>query len=132
MSYEFCCFQSIKLECFIFTYADIKFPKYIQLLIENCKIHIFKKKTRWRHFGLAAILKYQLSEITYNISRHFQNVFIYLNRLENAKTISQKRKCSRWRHLGLTAILKCATSEIAYVILRLFHKTIQFLKSVQN
>jgi hypothetical protein len=85
------------------------FPKYIRLskLVENCKFHILNKKyTRWRHFGLAVILKYQLSKISYIISRHFQNVFIHRNRLKNAKTISQKWKCTSWRHLELAAILK--------------------------
>jgi hypothetical protein len=68
--------------------------------------YIKKKYTRWRYFGLAAMFKYQLSEISYIISRHFQNVFIHLNRLKNAKTIGQKRKCTRCRHLELAAILK--------------------------
>jgi arginine exporter protein ArgO len=63
-----------------------------------------------RHFEISTI------KISYIISRHFQNVFIYLNRMKNAKTIGQKRKCTRWRHLGLAAILKCPTSEISYII----------------
>jgi hypothetical protein len=64
------------------------FPKYIQLSksVANCKSNILRPKyTGWFHFGLAAILKHQISEISYIISRHFQNVFIYINRLENAK-----------------------------------------------
>jgi hypothetical protein len=67
------------------------------------------------------------------ISRHFQNIFIYLNRLESAKTIGQKRKCTRWRHLELAAILNRPTSEILYIILyKAFSKCIHFSKSVKN
>jgi hypothetical protein len=60
------------------------FLKYIQLSKSdvNCKNNTLKLKyTRWRHFGLATILKYQLSKISYIISRHYQNVFIYPIRL---------------------------------------------------
>jgi hypothetical protein len=78
-------------------------------------VYLLLKYTRWRHFGLAAIFKHQQSKISYIIARHFQNVFIYLNRLENAKTIGQKSKCTRWGHLGLAAILKRQTSEISYI-----------------
>jgi hypothetical protein len=101
-----------------------KFKNYFQLLVVNS--YIKKKNTLWHHFGLAAILKYQLSEISYIISRHFQNVFIYLNRLENAITIDQNKKCTRWRNLGLAAILKCPTSEISYIFLKNFQNVFIF------
>jgi hypothetical protein len=68
------------------------FPKCIQFLklVENCKIHILKKVnyTIWRYFGLAAILKYQLSKIHTSSQGISKNVFNYLNGLENAKTTS--------------------------------------------
>jgi hypothetical protein len=96
---------------FIFKMAEMAFPKCIHL---------------WRHFVLAAILKYQLSEISYIISRHFKNVFIHLYRLKNSKTIGQKRKCTRWRHLGLAAILKRQLSEISNIISRHFQNVFTF------
>jgi hypothetical protein len=65
-------------------------------------------------------------KISYIISRHFQNVFIYLNRLENAKTIGQKQKFTGWCHLGLAAILKYQTSEILCIILRHFQNVLIF------
>jgi hypothetical protein len=88
--------------------------------LQTAKIILRQKYNRWRHIELAAILKHQLGKISYIISRHFQNVFIYLNRLENAKTIGQKRKYTRWRHLGLAATLKRQTSEILYIIIKHF------------
>jgi hypothetical protein len=111
------------------------FSKYIQLskLVENCKIHKLKKKyTRWRHSGLITILNYQLSKISYIISRHSRNVFINLNRLKNAKTIGQKRKCTKWRHLRLTAILKRQTSEISYIISRHFQNVFSFKNRLET
>jgi hypothetical protein len=85
------------------------------------------KYTRWRHFGLAGILKHQLSEIyIYIILKHFQNVLIYVNRLENAKTTLPKRQCTRWRHIGLAAIMKRKTSEILFFILRHFQNVFTF------
>jgi hypothetical protein len=54
-------------------------------------------------------LKHQLSEIS--LSQEISKMYsFYLNRLENAKTIGQKRKCTTWRHLGLA--LKRQRSEI--------------------
>jgi hypothetical protein len=75
---------------------------------------------------LAAIFKHQLNEISYIIPRHFQNVFIYQNWLENAKTIGQKRKCNIWHHFGLAAILNRPRKEILYIILKLFQNIFSF------
>jgi hypothetical protein len=93
------------------------FTKYIQFFKSVVsKSHILRLiYTGWCHFGLATILN-QLKKTSYIISKHFQNVFIYLNRLKNAKTIGQKRKCTRWRNLGLAAILKRQIIEISYCI----------------
>jgi hypothetical protein len=62
-------------------------------------IFFFQSKVIISHLGLATILEHQLKEKK-------ENIFLFLNRLKNAKTIGQKRKCTRWRHLGLAAILK--------------------------
>jgi hypothetical protein len=66
------------------------------------------------------------------MSIHFQNEFIDLYRLENAKTIRQKQKCTRWRHLGLATILKHQTSEISYIILRHFQNVFIFKNRVKT
>jgi hypothetical protein len=75
-----------------------------------------------RHFEISTV------KISYIISRDFQNAFIYLNRMKNAKTIGQKRKCTRWRHFGLVAILKCPTSvqQMSYIISRHFQNVFIF------
>jgi hypothetical protein len=40
-------------------------------------------------FWIGCHFEISINEISYIILRHFQNVFIYLNRMKNAKTIGQ-------------------------------------------
>jgi hypothetical protein len=68
------------------------FPKCIHSSKSNKNAKTIGQKrkcTRWCHFGLAAILSRQTSEISYIISKHFQNVFTFKNRFKTAKVIEQ-------------------------------------------
>jgi hypothetical protein len=48
------------------------------------------------YLGLTAILKYQLKKVSYIISRYFQSILSYLNRLKTAKSILINNFYIKW------------------------------------